>query len=139
MKIVKIAVPVLLILILCSAFISPKTDYKKETATFLASIIKGEVDKAYDKLLSNSLLANKLEEVKLQKEKTKTAITLYGKLIGYESVKTQKYGNSIVRLVYVLRCERMPVVWEFYFYKAASDWKLTSVKFNDEYDLLADK
>ena len=139
MKIVKIAVPVLLILILCSAFISSKTDYKKETATFLASIIKGEVDKAYDKLLSNSLLANKLEEVKLQKEKTKTAITLYGKLIGYESVKTQKYGNSIVRLVYVLRCERMPVVWEFYFYKAASDWKLTSVKFNDEYDLLADK
>ena len=139
MKIVKIAVPVLLILILCSAFISSKTDYKKETATFLASIIKGEVDKAYDELLSNSLLANKLEEVKLQKEKTKTAITLYGKLIGYESVKTQKYGNSIVRLVYVLRCERMPVVWEFYFYKAASDWKLTSVKFNDEYDLLADK
>jgi hypothetical protein len=139
MKIIKIAVPVLLTLILCSASVSPKTDYKKETETFLVSIIKGEVDKAYGELLSNSMLANKLEEVKLLKEQTKTAVNLYGKLIGYEPVKTQKYGNSIVRLVYVLKCERMPVIWEFYFYKAASDWKLTSIKFNDKYDLLADK
>jgi len=57
----------------------------------------------------------------------------------HEFVKEQKYGKSLVRLVYIMKSEQKPLTWEFYFYKANSDWEMVNFNFNDKYDLLADK
>ncbi len=139
MKTIKIVVAVFLGLVLCSAALPEKADYQKRAETFLAGIIEKEVDKSYDELFSNSLIASKAQMVKLQKENTWTILNMYGELLGYEFVKQQKYGDSVVRLVYVLKCEQVPVIWEFYFYKPVSDWTLVNIAFDTKYDLLADK
>ena len=139
MKKVKIVLVVLLGLVLCSAAVPKKADYKKKAETFLSGIIRGQIDESYDELISNTLLESKPQQVKLAKGQTSAVINIYGKLLDYEFIKQQKYGDSIVRIVYVLKSEQAPFTWEFYFYKAVSDWKLIQFNFNDKFDLLADK
>lgn len=139
MKTIKIVVVVFLGLALCSAAVSEKDDYQTRAEIFLAGIIDKEVDKSYDELFSNSLIASKAQMVRLQKENTLTILNMYGELLSYDFVKQQKYGDSVVRLVYILKCEQVPVVWEFYFYKPVSDWTLVNIAFDTKYDLLADK
>ncbi len=139
MKTIKIVVVVFLGLVLCSAAVPEKVDYQTRAEIFLAGIIEKEVDKSYDELFSNSLIASKAQMVKLQKENTWTILNMYGELLSYDFVKQQKYGDSVVRLVYVLKCEQVPVIWEFYFYKPVSDWTLVNIAFDTKYDLLADK
>jgi len=139
MKTIKIVVAVFLGLVLCSAAVPEKVDYQTRAEIFLAGIIEKEVDKSYDELFSNSLIASKAQMVKLQKENTWTILNMYGELLSYDFVKQQKYGDSVVRLVYVLKCEQVPVTWEFYFYKPVSDWTLVNIAFDTKYDLLADK
>lgn len=139
MKTIKIVVAVFLGLLLCSAAVPEKDDYQTRAEIFLAGIIEKEVDKSYDELFSNSLIASKAQMVRLQKENTLTILNMYGELLSYDFVKQQKYGDSVVRLVYVLKCEQVPVIWEFYFYKPVSDWTLVNIAFDTKYDLLADK
>lgn len=140
MKNIKIVLVVVCLgLVLCSASIPQEGEYKKKVETFLSGLIKGEVDKSYDELLLNSPIASVPEKVELLKTQTQTGIRLYGELSAYEFVKKQEYGHSIVRLVYILKCERLPLTWEFYFYKAVSEWILVNISFSDEFDLLADK
>jgi len=139
MKTIKIVVAVFLGLVLCSAAVPEKVDYQTRAEIFLAGIIEKEVDKSYDELFSNSLIASKAQMVRLQKENTLTILNMYGELLSYDFIKQQKYGDSVVRLVYVLKCEQVPVIWEFYFYKPVSDWTLVNITFDTKYDLLADK
>jgi hypothetical protein len=139
MKTIKIVVAVFLGLVLCSAAVPEKDDYQTRAEIFLAGIIEKEVDKSYDELFSNSLIASKAQMVRLQKENTLTILNMYGELLSYDFVKQQKYGDSVVRLVYVLKCEQVPVIWEFYFYKPVSDWTLVNIAFDTKYGLLADK
>ena len=136
MKLIKIVVPVFLGLVLCSAAVPEKADYQKRAETFLEGIVKKEVDKAHDELFSNSLIKSLLYTVKLQKENTWTLFNMYGESTGYELVKQQKCGDSVVRLVYIMKFEQVPVIWEFYFYKPASDWTLVKINFETKYDLL---
>jgi hypothetical protein len=139
MKTIKIMMVAFLGLMLCSAAVPKESDYQTRAEVFLAGIIEKEVDKSYDELFSNSLIASKAQMVKLQKENTWAVLNTYGELLGYEFVKQQEYGDSVVRLVYVLKCEQVPLIWEFYFYKPVSDWTLVNIAFDTKYDLLADK
>lgn len=135
----KIVAAAFLGLVLCSAATPEQADYQIRAEIFLAGIIEKEVDKSYDEIFSNSLIATKAQMVKLQKENTWTVLNTYGKLLGYEFIKQQEYGDSLVRIVYVLKFEQIPLIWEFYFYKPVSEWTLVHITFDTKYDLLADK
>jgi len=139
MKNAKIGLIVLVGLVLCSAAILQKPDYKKEAETFLTGVLKGDVDKSYDELFADTVIAPKKQAIQLVKEQTRTMFRMYGEAIDYEFIKQQKYGDSIVRVVYIVKCGQLPVTYEFYFYKPVSDWKLINISVNDQYDLLADK
>jgi hypothetical protein len=139
MKNVKIVTVVVLGLVLCGAAVFQKPDYQKKAEMFLAGVLKGEIDKSYDELLPGWLKEAKPQEVQVSKSQTKAILDVQGKLLDYEFIKQQKYGDCVVRLVYVLKSERVPFTWEFYFYKASSDWSLVNIKLSHEYDLLADK
>ena len=53
-------------------------------------------------------------------------------IVGFERVKEQSYGQSVVKLVYVLKLESHPLVWEFHFYKARTAWALARVGFDED-------
>ena len=70
------------------------------------------------------------------KQQTESGLPLYGKVLGYEVVYNEQLSNSLARLVYILKLERHPTIWEFYFYKPGDQWILINVKFNDKLDML---
>lgn len=140
-KIVKVVVVMVVVLglVLCGVAVPKQSDCQKKAEMFLAGMLKGEIDKSYDEILPKWLKEAKPQEVQASKSQTKATLDTQGKLLDYEFIKQQQYGDCIVRLVYVLKSERVPFTWEFYFYKTSSDWSLVNIKLSQEYDLLADK
>jgi hypothetical protein len=41
-------------------------------------------------------------------------------------------GDFILKLVYVVRREKHIIRWQFIYYKAAADWKLDAISFDDD-------
>lgn len=104
---------------------------------FLTGIQQGKISESYDQLfVGSTILASKPQAVSTLKHQTKTGLPLYGKILGYEKVHNEQFSNSLARLVYILKLERHPTIWQFYFYKPGSQWVLINVKFNDQLDLL---
>ena len=112
--------------------------YAKEPNEFTAEFFKlmeaGKISEAYDGLFVGSQIpAQKPQAVDMLKRQTSSGLPLYGNIVGLEKIRDEKLGNSIVRLVYVLKSEIAPTIWEFYFYKPKEQWFLANVKFNDQF------
>lgn len=104
---------------------------------FLAQVSQGQVQRAYDKLLARSLIADDSEQVAGLVEKTENAlVTLaaYGPFVGAEHVATRSAGESLVHLRYLYKAQRLPMVWYFTYYRPRSDgeWTLVAVRFDTE-------
>jgi hypothetical protein len=101
---------------------------------------KADISEAYDKLFrGSSIPTEKPQSIAVLKQQTQIALPLYGKVLGYELVREESFGTSVVRLVYLLKAEKHVTVWEFYFYKPKDDWFLANVYFNDQFNYLGPK
>lgn len=113
--------------------ISPKAQIDQ----FFNSVVSGNISAAYDKLFTGSSIPkDKPQAVSMLKQQTSSGLPLYGKLLGYEYISEKKSGKSIVRYVYVLKSEKAPTTWEFFFYKPKDKWFLANVIFNDQFNFL---
>lgn len=56
----------------------------------------------------------------------------YGQPLGYELLRNDTIGTSLVRLVYLQRNEKHPLVWTFVFYRNDKGWTVNSFAFSDE-------
>jgi hypothetical protein len=127
-------------------FVSVPSSYAEQQSpaqmveTFFGMIQKGQISQAYDQLLVNSSIpASKPQAVQLLKTQTQNALTLYGNILGIDKIHEEHFGQSIVRLVYVLKLDVVPTAWEFYFYKPKSVWFLANITFNDQFNGLESK
>lgn len=97
----------------------------------------GKVPEAYSQLFAGSqIAAKKPQAFELLTKQTADGLPMYGNILGVELINEEKFGDTIVRLVYVMKSEIAPTVWEFYFYKPKADWFLGKLLFNDEFNLL---
>ena len=104
---------------------------------FFKTVVSGNISGAYDKLfIGSSIPKDKPQAVSLLKQQTSSGLPLYGRLLGYEKISEEMHGASIVRYVYVLKSEKAPTVWEFFFYKPENEWFLANVIFNDQFSFL---
>lgn len=110
---------------------------KSFSEDFFKSIAKNEISNGYDQLFIGSTIPkDKPQAVSLLKQQTQSGLPLYGKILGYELVSEEKFGESITRLVYVLKSEKAPTTWELYFYKPKQTWFLANIIFNDQFSFL---
>lgn len=128
----------ILFLVFPLSLIAEELPLPKDMAeAFLSSVEKGDISGGYDRLfIGSSIPQDKPQAVTMLKQQTKNGLPLYGKILGHELIKDEKFGSSIVRLVYALKSENAPTVWEFYFYKPKDSWFLATVVFNDQFGLL---
>ena len=128
------------VLILTAFFFVNKSWAKepnKVVREFFTMVEENKISEAYDGLCEGSSLQMLVPEaVDAVKRKTISNLLIYGEILGYEKIIEEKYGSSIIRLVYVLKSEKAPTIWEFYFYKAKSKWFLGNVQFNGQYKFL---
>ena len=110
---------------------------KNKVEEFFSSVMKADIAGGYDRLFEGSTIPqDKPQAVTLLKNQTQNGLPLYGKILGYDFIKEEDFGSSIVRLVYVLKSEKVPTTWEFYFYKPKGSWFLANIIFNDQFSLL---
>jgi len=107
---------------------------KHKVEQFFNTVLSGKISDAYDQLfIGSSIPSDKPQAVAMLKQQTKNGLPIYGKLLTYEYISEEKFGTSIVRYVYVLKSEKAPTTWEFFFYKAKENWFLANVIFNDQF------
>ena len=101
-------------------------------AQFFASVRDGEIDIAYATLTKGSKIAEKPEELRVLKQKTKEAIEVFGVISGHELVENKTVGTRLIRSTYVSLGKEFPLRWRFYFYKADSVWRLIDLRVDDK-------
>lgn len=143
MKVVKGFVIGLLVLAICLGAKSVRKDkdasYRSRVDAFFGNIMAIKVETAYDNLFDNSQINQKREIMEGLKKQTASMLAALGSPLGFEFVKEQRYGDSVIRVVYILKYDKGPIMWEFYFYKPKSDWILINMEFNDRLSILADR
>jgi hypothetical protein len=104
---------------------------------FFKLVQANKITEAFDHLFVGSQIpAQKPQAVDALKRQTASGLPMYGNVLGVELFREEKIGDSIVRLVYILKMEMAPMIWEFYFYKPKKEWFLANIIFNDEFHLL---
>ncbi len=106
---------------------------------FLAAIAQGQMTAGYAKLFEGSNIARDRGQGGSIRRQTETALPPLGKVLGYDLIREEPFGTSLVRLVYLLKSERHLTSWEFYFYKPKNYWFIAEVNFSDKFHLLNSK
>jgi hypothetical protein len=119
---------------------APEPDTPERTvARFFASIQRKEVDQAYETLTKGTKIAERAEDVKMLKSKTKDAIAVFGAITGYDLVAKKNVGERLVSYTYVSLGKEFPLRWRFYFYKPQDTWKLIDLRVDDRLGSIFDE
>jgi hypothetical protein len=100
-------------------------------SAFFSSLEKGELDDAYANLMRGSKIAERPEEIRQLKTKTKEAIGVFGGLQGFEHVETKDVSTRLLRCTYLSLGREFPLRWRFYFYRANRVWRVIDLRVDD--------
>lgn len=121
-------------LLSCAAFAqSPRA----QSEAFLEVLRKGQLGPAYAKLLEGSNIGR--DQAQGIQRQTAATLQPLGRVLGYDLIREEQFGQSLTRLVYLLRSERHLTLWELYYYRPASRWFLAEINFSQRMDALAPK
>ena len=104
---------------------------EKIIARFYTYLQRKEVDQAYDQLTRGTKIAERAEDVRTLKTKTKEAISVFGPILGYDSIAKKNIGTRLVSYTVVSLGKEFPLRWRFYFYKPVDIWKLIDLRVDD--------
>lgn len=102
--------------------------------SFLSDLGRGEMDKAFEQLFGGSLLASQPTQMQVLKSQIQSAMAVFGKTLGAELYSEKHYGESVVRLIYIQRLEKHPLIWKFWVYRGPTGWRANAVVFNDQFN-----
>ncbi len=108
-------------------------------ATFFAAIKEGKIDDGYATLTKGSKIAEKPEELRQLKTKTREAIEVFGNINDYDFVESRSIGQRLVRATYVSLGKVFPLRWRFYFYKTEDVWRLIDMRVDDKLTAVFDE
>jgi hypothetical protein len=97
---------------------------------FFGALKANQIDSAYDSLVKNTIIADRADDVKSLKTKTKQALDSYGPISGYEVVDEKVVGTCLIRRTCISLNSDLPLRWRFYFYKSDA-WRLVDIRIDD--------
>ncbi len=97
---------------------------------FFAALKANQIDSAYDALVKNTIIADRADDVKSLKTKTKQALDSYGPVSGFEVVDEKVVGTCLIRRTCISLNSDLPLRWRFYFYKSDA-WRLVDIRIDD--------
>lgn len=113
-----------------------KTDKDIITASenALKYFVKGDIANGFNSL--QSYTAIDLNDFKALQNKAKQDITLieenYGSCVGYDFIKQQKAGNSMMKVFFMQKHMKYGFLWVFIFYNNNAEWKLVNISYTDD-------
>ena len=112
---------------------------EKIIARFFSYLQRKEVDQAYDQLTRGTKIAERAEDVKTLKSKTKEAITVFGPMLGFDTVVKKNVGTRLVSYTLISLGKEFPLRWRFYFYKPQDTWRLIDLRVDDRLAAMFDE
>ena len=112
---------------------------EKIIARFFSYLQRREVDQAYDQLTRGTKIAERAEDVKTLKTKTKEAITVFGPMLGFDTVVKKNVGSRLVSYTLLSLGKEFPLRWRFYFYKPQDTWRLIDLRVDDRLAAMFDE
>ena len=112
---------------------------EKIIARFFAYLERKEVDQAYDQITRGTKIAERAEDVRTLKSKTKEAITVFGPILGFDSVVKKNVGTRLVSYTMLSLGKEFPLRWRFYFYKPQDTWRLIDLRVDDRLAAMFDE
>ena len=98
---------------------------------FFGLLEKNEIDPAYEGLMKGSRIAERPDELKTLKSKTREAIDVFGPIQNYELVETRNVGTHLLRRTYISLNKEFPLRWRFYFYLSGELWRVIDLRVDD--------
>lgn len=83
---------------------------------------------------TNKWMDRKLDAVTDLKNKLKNLVDLCGEYYGYEMLSDKTAGRNIKRVTFIVRYEREPIRFSFFFYKPKDKWQLNNFSFDESID-----
>jgi hypothetical protein len=108
---------------------------RAQAENFLGTLAKGQVGAAYARLFEGSNIGPQQGQA-IQRQ-TQASLQPLGRVLGYDLVREEQFGQSLTRLVYLLKSERHLTLWELYYYRPGNRWFLAEVNFSQKFDALA--
>ncbi len=107
-------------------------DVKTFSEGFMGLVGSGKHDEAFKRARSIIIIPLvELDAVVAQaNSQMPQIIARAGKPKGYEFIREQKVGESLIRHQYIARHERFAMRWNFVFYNTGSGWVLAEFKFD---------
>ena len=112
---------------------------EKIIARFFSYLERREVDQAYDQLTRGTKIADRADDVRTLKSKTKEAITVFGPVLGFDTVVKKNVGARLVSYTLLSLGKEFPLRWRFYFYKPQETWKLIDLRVDDRLAAMFDE
>jgi hypothetical protein len=108
-------------------------EIKERMALFFQDLIKGEINKGYDRLLDGSPIKRKTTNLKDLIEKTEYSVERYGNMFDYEPVDVNIATQSYFRVKFLSLHTKIPMRWIFTYYRSPDKgWIITNILFDDQ-------
>jgi hypothetical protein len=107
-------------------------EVRKVSEAIVASVAAGNPSGAWKELRPLSVIPSAEFDVFEAQVGSQQAQILqrFGAPLSYEHIRTEKLGNSLQRLQFIVRHERAPMRWQLVFYRAEKGWVATDFKFD---------
>lgn len=128
---------VVLVLVLLPLAAFAQATPRAQAENFFNTLQRGQAAPAYARLFEGSNIGP--DQAQAIRRSTEATLGPLGRLLGYELVREELFGNSLMRLVYLLKSERHLTVWEFYFYKPGNRWFVAEVNLSEKFRDLGPK
>ena len=118
--------------------IESKEKADKVSQYFMGQILEGEVESAYS-LLSAYVgidLEQFIERGKKVAHDMKQLEKSSGKPISFDLLETQSVGEHFYKITYLLKYDRIALIWNINYYQPDKGWKLVDISFNGDINSL---
>jgi len=125
----------LIILFTCTMLLNNLNLLAQETPekmidTFFKYLQAKENDKAIEYIYqTNALMKNDDGFLSSVKNNFKITVVNEGELKGYEQIKEEKTGNSIIKMTFIAKYQNSPITIIFVYYKPEDKWTLYNIIF----------
>ncbi len=109
------------------------TDVRAATDLAMQKFLSGDYAAGIDGLKRASNLSDAEFEVLLSRVKNQlpSVVQNYGRARGAEFLKQDQLGESLIRIVQLIKYENFALAWLFYYYNNGSGWTLAGLSWND--------
>lgn len=99
---------------------------------FFGTLKAGQVPKAYQDIWRGTLMERKPADVEAMITQTASALQLYGKVDGWETMSEEVVAPSFRKHTYLVRTEVGPLFFRLQFYRRPTGWIVYRLDFADQ-------